>query len=73
MSLSAIDLTVVIIYAIGIFSLAQWVSREKAGHTKDTSDYFLASKNLPWWAIGVAVGWVTVFAGCGVSSSRWRA
>src|SRR5580765_3191849 len=52
MSLSAIDLTVVIIYAIGIFSLAQYVSREKAGHEKDTSDYFLASKNLPWWAIG---------------------
>src|SRR3954468_23162209 len=55
MSLSAIDLTVVIIYAIGIFSLAQWVSREKAGHEKDTSDYFLASKNLPWWAIGASL------------------
>ncbi len=52
MSLSTIDLLVVIAYAIGIFSLAQWVSREKAGHEKDTSDYFLASKNLPWWAIG---------------------
>jgi len=55
MSLSAIDLTVVIIYAIGIFSLAQYVSREKAGHQKDTSDYFLASKNLPWWAIGASL------------------
>ncbi len=52
MSLSTIDVIVVIAYAIGIFSLAQWVSREKAGHQKDTSDYFLASKNLPWWAIG---------------------
>src|SRR5437762_2230801 len=52
MSLSTIDLIVVIAYAIGIFSLAQWVSREKAGHAKDTSDYFLASKNLPWWAVG---------------------
>src|SRR5438046_6212292 len=52
MSLSTIDLVVVIAYAIGIFSLAQYVSREKAGHAKDTSDYFLASKNLPWWAIG---------------------
>ena len=52
MSLSTIDLIVVIAYAIGIFSLAQWVSRERAGHQKDTSDYFLASKNLPWWAIG---------------------
>ena len=52
MTLSTIDLIVVIVYAIGIFSLAQWVSRERAGHEKDTSDYFLASKNLPWWAIG---------------------
>src|SRR3954462_5104293 len=52
MSLSTIDLIVVIAYAVGIFTLAQWVSREKAGHEKDTSDYFLASKNLPWWAIG---------------------
>jgi len=46
---------VIIAYAIGIFSLAQWVSREKAGHQKDTSDYFLASKNLPWWAIGASL------------------
>ncbi|WP_260599903.1 sodium/sugar symporter [Sphingomonas endolithica] len=55
MSLSNIDLAVVIAYAIGIFALAQWVSREKAGHVKDTSDYFLASKSLPWWAIGASL------------------
>ena len=55
MSLSTIDVVVVVFYAIGIFSLAQYVSREKAGHQKDTSDYFLASKNLPWWAIGASL------------------
>jgi len=55
MSLSTIDLLVVAVYAIGIFGLAQYVSREKAGHRKDTSDYFLASKNLPWWAIGASL------------------
>ena len=55
MGLSTIDLVVVVIYAIGIFGLAQWVSRDKAGHTKDTSDYFLASKSLPWWAIGASL------------------
>ena len=54
MGLSQIDVVVVIAYAIGIFGLAQWVSGEKPGHAKDTSDYFLASKSLPWWAIGVA-------------------
>src|SRR3954468_8281077 len=55
MSLSAIDIVVIALYAVGIFGLAQWVSREKAGHQKDTSDYFLASKNLPWWAIGASL------------------
>jgi SSS family solute:Na+ symporter len=55
MNLSSIDIAVVVIYAIGIFGLAQWVSREKAGHAKNTSDYFLASKNLPWWAIGASL------------------
>src|SRR3546814_10380688 len=53
--LSQIDIIVIVIYAIGIFGLAQWVSREKAGHTKDSSDYFLASKSLPWWAIGASL------------------
>ncbi|SEN10723.1 solute:Na+ symporter, SSS family [Sphingomonas gellani] len=55
MTLSMIDAAVVLLYAIGIFGLAQWVSREKAGHAKTTSDYFLASKNLPWWAIGASL------------------
>ena len=55
MTLSTIDLVVVITYAFGIFALAQWVSREKAGHQKDSSDYFLASKSLPWWAIGASL------------------
>ncbi|HEY0044126.1 MAG TPA: sodium/sugar symporter [Allosphingosinicella sp.] len=55
MGLSTLDITVVIAYAIGIFALAQYVSREKAGHQKDTSDYFLASKSLPWWAIGASL------------------
>lgn len=53
--LSQIDIVVIVIYAIGIFGLAQWVSREKAGHKKDSSDYFLASKSLPWWAIGASL------------------
>jgi SSS family solute:Na+ symporter len=55
MNLSTVDIAVIVIYAIGIFTLAQWVSRERAGHIKNTSDYFLASKNLPWWAIGASL------------------
>jgi len=38
-----------------IFGLAQWVSRDKGGRKKDTTDYFLASKSLPWWAIGASL------------------
>ena len=55
MQLATIDIVVIALYAVGIFGLAQYVSREKAGHEKDTSDYFLASKNLPWWAIGASL------------------
>lgn len=53
--LSTLDITIVLAYLAGIFILAQWVSREKAGHQKDAKDYFLASKSLPWWAIGASL------------------
>ena len=55
MQLAIIDIVVVVIYAIAIFALAQWVSRTKKGEEKDTSDYFLASRSLPWWAIGASL------------------
>ncbi len=55
MSLRTIDIAVVVAYAIFIFLLAQWVSREKPGHVKDSKDYFLAGKALPWWAIGTSL------------------
>jgi SSS family solute:Na+ symporter len=55
MHLGTLDLTVVAIYAISLLLLAQWVSREKTGHQKDTKDYFLAGKALPWWAIGASL------------------
>lgn len=55
MQLATIDIVVLVIYAIGIFGLAQWVSRDKPGQSKNTTDYFLASKSLPWWAIGASL------------------
>jgi len=55
MKLASFDLTIVAIYAVVLLVLAQWVSREKAGHQKDSSDYFLAGRNLPWWAIGASL------------------
>ena len=55
MTLSPLDIGIVLAYLTGIFILAQWVSREKAGHQKSAQDYFLASKSLPWWAIGASL------------------
>ncbi|MET0815400.1 MAG: sodium/sugar symporter [Pseudoxanthomonas sp.] len=55
MGLSTLDIAIVVTYLAGLFVLAQWVSREKAGHRKDAKDYFLASKSLPWWAIGASL------------------
>ena len=55
MGLSALDITIVLAYLAGIFVLAQWVSREKGGHQKSAKDYFLASKALPWWAVGASL------------------
>jgi SSS family solute:Na+ symporter len=50
-----IDFVILAIYAVAIFGLAQWVSRDKGGHRKDSTDYFLAGKALPWWAIGASL------------------
>ena len=55
MHLTAIDITVVCLYFLFVFVLAQLVSREKKGHVKDSKDYFLASRALPWWAIGTSL------------------
>ena len=55
MNLATLDIAILVIYAIGIFALAQWVSREKGEHKKDAQDYFLASRALPWWAIGTSL------------------
>jgi SSS family solute:Na+ symporter len=46
---------VVAVYVVCLLVLAQWVSREKSGHQKDTKDYFLAGRSLPWWAIGASL------------------
>jgi len=55
MGLASIDILVVVVYAVGLFGLALWVSREPGGESKDTEDYFLAGKSLPWWAIGASL------------------
>lgn len=55
MNFSNIDLIVFIGYGLLIISFGLWMSREKKGHVKDSKDYFLAGKALPWWAIGASL------------------
>ena len=86
MSLDTIDLVILGIYAVFIFGLAQWVSRDKAGESKSSTDYFLASKTLPWWAIGASLIAANISAeqiigmsgsgfviGLGIASYEWMA
>src|SRR3984893_16923554 len=55
MHLATIDIVVLVVYGVGLFALAQYVSRKKGGVEQTSSDYFLASKSLPWWAIGASL------------------
>lgn len=73
MNLATLDLVVVAVYAIALLFLAQWVSREKAGHEKDSSDYFLAGRSLPWWAVGASLIAANISAEqiIGMSGSAW--
>jgi solute:Na+ symporter, SSS family len=85
-SLSAIDIVIIGIYAVSIFILAQWVSREKGTHQKNAQDYFLAGRALPWWAIGTSLIAANISAeqiigmsgsgyaiGLGIASYEWMA
>ncbi len=54
-SFETLDYGIFAIYAVLILGVGLWVSRNKKGETKSTEDYFLASKSLPWWAIGASL------------------
>jgi hypothetical protein len=53
MQLTTLDIVIIIVYAIGLFALAQWVSRGH-GQRKDSTDYFLAS-TIGSFALSVAI------------------
>jgi SSS family solute:Na+ symporter len=54
-SFGPLDYTIFIAYAVLILGVGLWVSRSKKGEQKNAEDYFLASKSLPWWAIGASL------------------
>ena len=55
MHFSGIDYAFFGLYAVLIVGIGLYVSRNKKGHQRNAEDYFLASKSLPWWAIGASL------------------
>ncbi|MEX0778995.1 MAG: sodium/sugar symporter [Balneolales bacterium] len=53
MDFSLIDFIVFFGYCFLILGLGVWIARRKG--TEDSKGYFLASKSLPWWAIGTSL------------------
>src|SRR3954464_12718528 len=45
------DWLVIFIYLGGIILLGVWFGRDQ----KNTRDYFLGSKDIPWWGIGLSI------------------
>ncbi len=52
MSFSTFDLTLFIGYILFMMGFGIWLSRDTSGKEETSQDYFLASKALPWWAVG---------------------
>lgn len=55
MNFSSIDFIVFIGYCCLVIGLGLFVSRKKKGVEETSSDYFLASRSLPWWAVGASL------------------
>ena len=52
---ATLDIVIFVVYLLGIVALGLYMSRTKDGVEKTAEDYFLASKSLPWWAIGTSL------------------
>jgi len=86
MKLDPLDIGVFIAYVVGLLIIALWISRDEKSHERNTEDYFLASKALPWWAIGASLIASNISAeqiigmsgsgyaiGLGIASYEWMA
>ncbi|GEA01547.1 sodium transporter [Alteromonas sp. KUL17] len=55
MKLESLDLAIFIGYVISLLFIAYLLSKNERKENQNTEDYFLASKALPWWAIGASL------------------
>src|SRR5277367_3065570 len=49
--LSGADWAVILLYLGGIIVLGIWFGKDQ----RNTRDYFLGSKDIPWWGIGLSI------------------
>ncbi len=49
--LSALDLTIVVVYLVAVTAFGLWASRG----IRTSKDFFLAGRSLPWWAAGMSM------------------
>jgi solute:Na+ symporter, SSS family len=49
--LNTADWIVIVVYLAGVVLLGLWFGKDQ----KNTRDYFLGSKNTPWWSIGFSI------------------
>ncbi len=45
------DWAVIALYLLGIIALGLWFGKDQ----RNTRDYFLGSRNVPWWCIGLSI------------------
>src|SRR5436309_14151676 len=51
MTLNSLDFVVIVAYLAGITALGIWVGRRQ----RDSNDYFVADRSIPWWAVMFSV------------------
>ncbi len=52
MNIATIDYTIIIVFFVISLSIGLWVSKKSR---KDSTEYFLSGKNMPWWLLGVSM------------------
>ena len=50
-TLHAIDLIIIVVYLAGVIAAGAWFGRKQ----NTTQQYFLAGRDVPWWAIGASI------------------
>src|SRR4051812_25595894 len=48
---SAADWAIIFLYLLGVIGLGVWFGKDQ----RNTRDYFLGGKNIPWWGIGLSI------------------